>query len=108
MLEEFRIAYARHREDDVTATPETAWSWLEEVWASSRAANDRVRWTYEPIDPWHLAFTPGVQTDRGRRRRRSRPKRRPSDARRSARGEGASPRAGRAPLGQALSPRAQS
>ena len=25
------------------------------------AANDRVRWSYEPIDPWHLAFTPGVQ-----------------------------------------------
>jgi hypothetical protein len=62
MLEEFRIAYARHREDDVTATPETAWSWLEGgLGLVPEAANDRVRWTYEPIDPWHLAFTPGVQ-----------------------------------------------
>ena len=62
MLEEFRIAYVRHREDDVTATPETAWAWLE---AGSdlvpAAREDRVRWSYEPIDPWHLAFTPGVQ-----------------------------------------------
>ena len=32
MLDEFRVAYARHREDDVTATPETAWSWLETGW----------------------------------------------------------------------------
>ena len=62
MLEEFRIAYVRHWEDDVTATPVDAWSWLE----SGRvlvpeAAEDRVRWSYEPIDAWHLAFTPGVQ-----------------------------------------------
>ena len=28
MLEEFRLAYVAHRADDVTATPETAWSWL--------------------------------------------------------------------------------
>jgi hypothetical protein len=62
MLEEFRIAYVRHREDDVTATPESAWSWLENGTALvPEAAQDRVRWSYEPIDPWHLAFTPGVQ-----------------------------------------------
>jgi cytosine/adenosine deaminase-related metal-dependent hydrolase len=62
MLEEFRIAYVRNREDDVTATPAAAWSWLEN--GSSlvpEAADDRVRWSYEPIDPWHLAFTPGVK-----------------------------------------------
>src|SRR5690606_10546412 len=29
MLEEFRLAYVCHRSDDVTATPEVAWSWLE-------------------------------------------------------------------------------
>ena len=29
MLEEFRLAYVRHREDDVLASPDTAWSWLE-------------------------------------------------------------------------------
>ena len=28
MLEEFRLAYARLREDDVPASPDTAWSWL--------------------------------------------------------------------------------
>jgi cytosine/adenosine deaminase-related metal-dependent hydrolase len=62
MLEEFRIAYARLREDDVTASPETAWGWLEAGRALvPEAGEDRVRWGYEPIDPWHLAFTPGVQ-----------------------------------------------
>jgi cytosine/adenosine deaminase-related metal-dependent hydrolase len=62
MLEEFRIAYVRHREDDVTATPDAAWSWLEGGRALvPEAAEDRVRWSYDPIDPWHLAFTPGVQ-----------------------------------------------
>ena len=62
MLEEFRIAYVRHREDDVTATPEVAWSWLENGRALfPETAEDRVRWSYEPIDAWHLAFTPGVQ-----------------------------------------------
>ncbi len=62
MLEEFRIAYVRHREDDVTAAPTTAWSWLDGGTALvPEAARDEVRWSYEPIDPWHLAFTPGVQ-----------------------------------------------
>jgi cytosine/adenosine deaminase-related metal-dependent hydrolase len=62
MLEEFRIAYARAREDDVTANPESAWGWLEAGRALvPEATEDRVRWGYEPVDPWHLAFTPGVQ-----------------------------------------------
>jgi cytosine/adenosine deaminase-related metal-dependent hydrolase len=62
MLEEFRIAYVRQREDDVTATPDAAWSWLENGYVLvPEAAADTVRWSYEPIDPWHLAFTPGVQ-----------------------------------------------
>lgn len=62
MLEEFRIAYVRNREDDVTATPEAAWRWLSNGRSLvPEAANDRVRWSYEPVDPWHLAFTPGVQ-----------------------------------------------
>jgi len=62
MLEEFRVAYARHREDDVTARPSVAWSWLEAGYDLVPAArDDRVRWSYEPIDPWYLAFTPGVR-----------------------------------------------
>jgi len=61
MLEEFRIAYVRHREDDVTATPLDAWSWLEAGWdLVPEARDDRVTWSYEPTDAWHLAFTPGV------------------------------------------------
>ncbi len=62
MLEEFRLAYALHRADDVTASPETAWSWLETGWdLVPEARNDVVTWSYEPMDPWHLAFTPGVR-----------------------------------------------
>jgi len=62
MLEEFRVAYARHREDDVTAAPSAAWSWLEGGYELVPAArDDRVRWSYEPMDAWHLAFTPGVR-----------------------------------------------
>ncbi|MCL4423298.1 MAG: amidohydrolase family protein [Actinobacteria bacterium] len=62
MLEEFRIAYARAREEDVTTTPELVWSWLEAGWELvPEALDDIVRWSYEPMDPWHLAFTPGVR-----------------------------------------------
>jgi cytosine/adenosine deaminase-related metal-dependent hydrolase len=62
MLEEFRIAYALARADDVTRTPETAWSWLEAGYTLvPEAANDRVLWSYEPMDAWHLAYTPGVR-----------------------------------------------
>ena len=32
MLDEFRVAFVRHREDDVTASPDVAWSWLENGW----------------------------------------------------------------------------
>jgi cytosine/adenosine deaminase-related metal-dependent hydrolase len=61
MLDEFRLAYALARADDVTATPETAWSWLEtgyELVPEARA--DVVTWSYEPAEPWHLAYTTGV------------------------------------------------
>lgn len=63
MLDEARLAYARHREDDLSATPETAWSWLsngEDLVPEVR--NDRVVWNYDHLEsPWHLAFTPGVR-----------------------------------------------
>ena len=62
MIEAFRIAYFRLRETDVTASPETAWRWLEGGWDLFPAARqDRVTWSYEPMVPWHLAFTPGVR-----------------------------------------------
>ena len=62
MLDEFRVAYVRHREDDVTATPETAWSWLEAGWSLfPEARSDTVTWSHDRMDPWSLAFTTGVR-----------------------------------------------
>lgn len=62
MLGSFRAAYLKHRESDVTATPDTAWSWLENGWSLfPEARSDRVTWSYDPVEPWHLAFTPGVR-----------------------------------------------
>ena len=62
MLEEFRLAYFKQRELDVTATPDVAWQWLERGWDLVPAArDDRVTWSYTPMNPWHLAFTPGVR-----------------------------------------------
>lgn len=62
VIESFRLAYAMQRAVDVTCGPETAWSWLEAGWEIMPAAkHDRVTWSYEPMDPWHIAFTPGVR-----------------------------------------------
>ena len=61
MLDEFRLAYVRHREDDVTASPEVAWGWLATGWdLFPEARSDRVTWSYADMDPWRLAFTTGV------------------------------------------------
>jgi cytosine/adenosine deaminase-related metal-dependent hydrolase len=62
LLEEFRLAYARLRESDVEATPETPWSWLETGRSLvPEAADDRVTWSVDDLDPWSLAFTTGVR-----------------------------------------------
>jgi cytosine/adenosine deaminase-related metal-dependent hydrolase len=62
MLDEFRIAHLCHRADDVTASPETAWGWLEAGRELvPETSEDVVTWSYDPIDAWHLAFTPGVR-----------------------------------------------
>jgi cytosine/adenosine deaminase-related metal-dependent hydrolase len=62
MIESFRLAYVMHRSVDVTASPDTAWSWLANGWDLMPAArDDAVTWSYDPMDPWHLAFTPGVR-----------------------------------------------
>lgn len=63
MLEEFRLAYVAHRADDVTASPETAWSWLSNGHGLlPECAHDRVHWNYDHVDSaWHVAFTPGVR-----------------------------------------------
>jgi cytosine/adenosine deaminase-related metal-dependent hydrolase len=62
MIETFRLAYALQRSVDVTASPERAWRWLETGWdLVPEARDDRVTWSYEPMTPWHLAFTPGIR-----------------------------------------------
>jgi len=62
MLEEFRVAFVAARAVDVTASPDTAWSWLKQGWdLFPEARGDRVTWSYKPIDPWHLAYTPTVR-----------------------------------------------
>ena len=62
VIEAFRLAYVLQRSVDVTCGPDTAWSWLETGWQlMPEAREDEVTWSYEPMDPWHLAFTPGVR-----------------------------------------------
>jgi len=62
MLDEFRVAFARLRESDVTAGADTAWSWLEAGWQLMPAAlDDRVTWSYDPIEPWAVAYTTDVR-----------------------------------------------
>ena len=65
MLEEFRLAYVAHRADDVLASPDTAWSWLEGGYALvPEARADTVTWNYDHVDsPWHVAFTPGIRAE---------------------------------------------
>jgi len=55
MLEEFRLAFVCLRATDVTETPQTPWGWL------ARDPGSAVTWSYEPMDPWYLAYTPAVR-----------------------------------------------
>jgi len=63
MLEEARLAYVRLREDDVLASPDTVWGWLDNGYSLfPEAREDRVTWNYDHADSaWHVAFTPGVR-----------------------------------------------
>ena len=63
MLEEARLAYVRLREDDVLASPDTVWGWLDNGYALfPEARHDLVTWNYEHADSaWHVSFTPGVR-----------------------------------------------
>ena len=46
----------------MTATPETAWGWLETGWRLfPEALDDTVVWSYDRMDAWSLAFTTGVR-----------------------------------------------
>ena len=63
MLEEMRLAYVAYRSEDVTLSPDLAWSWLENCYSFiPECQGDRVSWSYDHSDsPWHVAFTPGIR-----------------------------------------------
>ncbi|MEA1903813.1 MAG: amidohydrolase family protein [Actinomycetota bacterium] len=62
MLEEFQMAYVCHRDTDVTASPDTAWSWLENGRdLVPEVHDDVVTWAYDVMEPWHVAFTPAIR-----------------------------------------------
>src|SRR3954451_1529937 len=65
MQEEARLAFALRRAEHLDASPDEAWSWLD-VGASlmPEVARDVVTWSYEPREPWHLAYSPGVRPRR--------------------------------------------
>ena len=60
---ELRVTYVRLREDDVGASPDTVWQWLDNGYALvPKARDDRVLWNYDHADSaWHVAFTPGIR-----------------------------------------------
>ncbi len=62
LLDEMRVAYVRHREDDLLASPDTTWAWLQGGYQLvPEARDDLVRWSYDHADSaWHVAFTPGI------------------------------------------------
>jgi hypothetical protein len=61
MLAEFQLAYVAHRASDVSAEPGVAWSWLDTNRSLfPEVVNDSVVWSYDPIEPWHVAFTPTI------------------------------------------------
>ncbi len=62
MLAEFQLAFVAARAADVTIGPDTPWGWLEEGWQLvPEARGDVVTWSYAPMAPWHLAYTPTVR-----------------------------------------------
>jgi cytosine/adenosine deaminase-related metal-dependent hydrolase len=62
MQEEARLAFALRRDEDLDASPDDVWAWLD-TGASlvPEVRNDVVTWSYEPMLPWHLAYSPGVR-----------------------------------------------
>lgn len=66
MLEEFRLCYVRHRESDISATPDTSWQWLNNGSIFfPEVLDDKVEWSYPESDnAWHVAFTPGIRAER--------------------------------------------
>lgn len=62
MIAEFQLAFVANQAHALGAVPDTAWGWLEHNRTLfPEAANDSVTWSYDPIDPWHLAYTPTIR-----------------------------------------------
>jgi cytosine/adenosine deaminase-related metal-dependent hydrolase len=62
MLAEFQLAFVAARADDVTFGPDTAWSWMERGWTLVPDARaDRVTWSYDSMEAWHVAYTPTIR-----------------------------------------------
>ena len=62
MIAEFQLGFVAARDHDITFGPDTAWSWVEHGWTLvPEARDDRVTWSYTPMEPWHLAYTPTVR-----------------------------------------------
>jgi hypothetical protein len=65
LLEEFRLAFVLARDHDLATSPEQAWTWLEGgASLVPDVLDDVVTWSYEPVDPWRLAYTTGVRAER--------------------------------------------
>ena len=61
MLAELQLAYVAHRAADIGASPDTAWSWLDtNRTLFPEVERDTVTWSYDTIEPWHVAFTPTI------------------------------------------------
>ena len=61
MLDEFRVAFVAARATDVKVAPDLVWDWLRPGWElMPEALADVVSWDYAPMDPWRLAYSPGV------------------------------------------------
>ncbi len=61
MIDEFRVAFVRAREHDVTTAPDEIWNWLEAGRTLfPETADDVVTWDYPIMDPWRLAYTTQV------------------------------------------------
>ncbi len=62
MLDEFRLAFVLARNADLGASADAVWAWLARGWdLVPDARRDVVTWSYEPMDPWHLAYSTGVR-----------------------------------------------
>ncbi|MFZ9818629.1 MAG: hypothetical protein ACO3D9_05245 [Ilumatobacteraceae bacterium] len=63
MPEEARVAFARLREDEITASADVVGKWFDQSRALfPESRSDSVTWNYDNADSvWHLMYTPGMR-----------------------------------------------